>query len=153
MATEQVVQITESFAGPNFSFSVGEVIRFVGGAVPQTIASNSRPFDGMVPHTARVFSKADWDAANVVRTTPPPPKMLTEDDIRQRFGWTMEQFQTAKGSCGFPVRFGFSLSRSTQEGHRVVEGEEAVERSLWDPVAVDRWETAIRSVTTWRRVR
>lgn len=144
---ETVRRIMESFAGPDFSFTVGEICRFPLGKAPRTIELNSEPFTGAVPHDARVFDQAAWDAANKPRVEPPAPKQLREPDILVRFGWTKDQFQTAKGSCGFPARHGFVLSASTMSGRNAgADPDRVLEQSIWMELDVERWANAIKSL-------
>jgi hypothetical protein len=97
------------------------------------------------PHT-KIFDPSEFASATRPRFEAPPIRQLTEQDILRRFSWTPKQFQTAKGTLGFPRYTGWRDDPPSTTPWNAMWGWGVTAHCVWDESAIANWESAARSL-------
>jgi hypothetical protein len=146
--TDELRFVTQSAAGLNFAFIVGETWLIKAAdrhAVPDALLSNSEPvaIEQRTPYT-RVFDAAWFATMTKPRPEPEPIRRFTAEEIcQEKFPhWTPDAVQRAIATAGFPKANGYRSIGTVPE----IWGEGQVSIPTWSEDAIDRWSQANREL-------
>jgi hypothetical protein len=147
--TDELRFVTQSAAGPDFAFVLGETWLIKAGdrhAVPDALLNNSEPvaIEQRTPYT-RVFDPAWFATMTKPRPEPPPMRWLSADEIcaEKVTHWTPRDVQRAIATAGFPKANG---TRAIGRMPDSVYGESELSIPVWSEHAVDQWIEANRGL-------